>query len=252
MQKQADNEVLIEPATGDDLDDILRIEQASFSAPWTRKMFEAELDGNPFGRLCAVRAGGGDGTPGAVAGYICYWVVFEELRLMNLAVDPSARRRGIASALLRYALADARECGARRGVLEVRASNVAARALYERAGFRQIAVRAAYYTNPVEDAVIMAVDPLNLTLNLSDRRWSMPNESVIMDQLRETSSEFRELEESHQRLDQELDQLHKRHVLTPQEELLKKQIQKEKLAKKDKMAELIRQYRERQASSAAR
>jgi hypothetical protein len=70
--------------------------------------------------------------------------------------------------------------------------------------------------------------------------------------LRTSSSEFRELEESHHRLDAELSELQRRHVLTPQEELLKKQIQKEKLAKKDKMAELIRHYRENEANSAAR
>ena len=68
--------------------------------------------------------------------------------------------------------------------------------------------------------------------------------------LRTSSSEFRELEESHHRLDAELAELQKRHVLTPQEEMLKKQIQKEKLAKKDKMAELIRLYRENGQSAA--
>ena len=66
----------------------------------------------------------------------------------------------------------------------------------------------------------------------------------VAEALRTSSPEFRELEESHHRLDAELAELQKRHVLTPQEEMLKKQIQKEKLAKKDKMAELIRHYRE--------
>jgi uncharacterized protein YdcH (DUF465 family) len=70
--------------------------------------------------------------------------------------------------------------------------------------------------------------------------------------LRMSSVEFRELEEAHHRLDAELAELQKRHVLTPQEEMFKKQIQKEKLAKKDKMAELIRTYRDNEAKSAAR
>lgn len=74
----------------------------------------------------------------------------------------------------------------------------------------------------------------------------------IEELLRATSPEFRELEEAHHRLDAELSELQKRHFLTPQEELLKKQIQKEKLAKKDKMAEMIRQFREEQARSASR
>ena len=80
----------------------------------------------------------------------------------------------------------------------------------------------------------------------------MVTEDRIIDQLRASSLEFRQLEESHHRLDAELAELQKRHVLTPQEELLKKQIQKEKLAKKDKMAELIRLYRKEQAHSPSR
>ena len=80
----------------------------------------------------------------------------------------------------------------------------------------------------------------------------MLTDDRIMGLLRTSSVEFRELEESHHRLDAELAELQRRHVLTPQEETLKKQIQKEKLAKKDKMTELIRQYRENDAKSAAR
>jgi uncharacterized protein YdcH (DUF465 family) len=80
----------------------------------------------------------------------------------------------------------------------------------------------------------------------------MLSENRAVDLLRQSNSEFRELEESHHRLDAELEELQKRHVLTPQEELLKKQIQKEKLAKKDKMAELIRLYRQSEQQSAAR
>lgn len=80
----------------------------------------------------------------------------------------------------------------------------------------------------------------------------MLSESRAVDLLRQSNSEFRELEESHHRLDAELGELQKRHVLTPQEEVLKKQIQKEKLAKKDKMAELIRVYRQGEHQSAAR
>lgn len=64
----------------------------------------------------------------------------------------------------------------------------------------------------------------------------------IAELLRTSNMEFRQLEETHHRLGAELEELQRRHVLTPQEELLKKQMQKEKLAKKDKMAELIRLY----------
>lgn len=80
----------------------------------------------------------------------------------------------------------------------------------------------------------------------------MLNDNRVMELLRQASMEFRELEESHHRLDAELSELQKRHMLTPQEEMVKKQIQKEKLAKKDKMAELIRLYRENEGRAAAR
>jgi uncharacterized protein len=80
----------------------------------------------------------------------------------------------------------------------------------------------------------------------------MLSDNRISDMLRQSNSEYRELEESHHRLDAELGELQRRHVLTPQEELLKKQIQKEKLVKKDKMAELVRLYRQSEQQSAAR
>jgi uncharacterized protein YdcH (DUF465 family) len=71
----------------------------------------------------------------------------------------------------------------------------------------------------------------------------MVTEEHITESLRASNQEYRELEESHHRLDEELQQLLKRHVLTPQEEILKKQIQKEKLGKKDRMAAHVREYR---------
>ena len=72
----------------------------------------------------------------------------------------------------------------------------------------------------------------------------MLTDDAIVEQLRHSNTEFRELEASHHRLDLELNELQKRHVLTPTEEIEKKRMQKEKLVKKDKLAELIRLYRE--------
>ena len=79
----------------------------------------------------------------------------------------------------------------------------------------------------------------------------MLTEEVIVERLRQSNTEFRELEASHHRLDLELNELQKRHVLTPMEELEKKRMQKEKLAKKDKLAELIRLCREQGSQPAA-
>jgi [ribosomal protein S18]-alanine N-acetyltransferase len=151
----------IEPATLGSLSEILKVEEACFSAPWTRKMLEAELGGNPFAHFLVARQ---EGTPDAsaesVIGYLCYWIVFEEVRLMNLAVIESVRHRGIAKSLVATALQTGISQSAHRAVLEVRASNQAAQRLYEGFGFSQTAVRPKYYANPVEDAVLMELDPI--------------------------------------------------------------------------------------------
>jgi ribosomal-protein-alanine N-acetyltransferase len=155
--------LMIEPAVATDLDDIVRIAQASFSIPWIRKMFEVELTGNPFAHLVVARPiheGGRMSQVWLPVGYLCFWLVFEELRLMDLAVDPAERRRGVARALVGYALRLGYERGATRTLLEVRASNEAARSLYERFGFRRVARRANYYSNPTEDAILMELAPL--------------------------------------------------------------------------------------------
>jgi ribosomal-protein-alanine N-acetyltransferase len=137
----------------------------SFSAPWTYKMFEAELSGNQFSHLWTAwlpgkHAPGGPSAGDMLIGYVCFWVVFEELRLMNLAVERSWRRRGIARELTRRSLAWGQEAGARRALLEVRSSNPAAIRLYEQAGFRPVGLRERYYANPIEDALLMEMDPI--------------------------------------------------------------------------------------------
>lgn len=143
-----------------DLDGIVRIEEACFSAPWTRKMLAAELEGNVFATFLIAKWLDGGGERESVVGYINYWVVFEELRIMNVAVLQAERRRGIACALLRETLRAGVARGANRAVLEVRASNAAALGLYEQMGFKRVSVRARYYKNPEEDAVLMDLSPI--------------------------------------------------------------------------------------------
>ncbi len=124
-------------------------------------MLEAELSGNPFAHfLVARQEGETDASAEAIIGYLCYWIVFEEVRLMNLAVIESKRHRGIARSLVATALQTGMSQSAHRAVLEVRASNLAAQRLYEGFGFSQTAVRPKYYANPVEDAVLMELDPI--------------------------------------------------------------------------------------------
>ena len=154
-------EWIIEPATVEALPDILQVEEACFSAPWTRKMLEAELSGNPFAHfLLAKRAPLGHVGSVSIVGYICFWIVFEEVRLMNLAVIESMRHKGMARALVMQALEMGLAQSAMRAVLEVRASNHAAHALYRGLGFRDVTTRPTYYTNPIEDALLMELNPI--------------------------------------------------------------------------------------------
>lgn len=153
----------IQPATSDDVSDILRIEHACFSAPWTRKMVEAELTGNPFAHFLIAKELSPDrSAPAPVIAYLCYWIVFEEVRLMNLAVIEPKRRAGIAKRLVTTALQDGLAQAATRAVLEVRSSNFAAQNLYAEFGFLHKGLRKRYYVNPVEDAVLMELEPLTL------------------------------------------------------------------------------------------
>jgi [ribosomal protein S18]-alanine N-acetyltransferase len=147
----------IVPASAEMLPDILRLEETCFSAPWSRKMMEAELSGNPFARFLVAQ-----NHEGIIVGYHCFWVVFEELRLMNLAVCESMRRKGTARALVTEALRIGLAQAATRAVLEVRASNQAAHALYRQLGFAYVSLRPSYYSHPSEDAVLMEMEPLVL------------------------------------------------------------------------------------------
>jgi ribosomal-protein-alanine N-acetyltransferase len=147
-------EILIEPMRREDLPQVLAIEVASFSLPWTEEMFTHELAQDALGGVLVARLPAAGAAP-PVAGYICVWLVADELHINNLAVHPRWRKRGVARELLHAALEYGRGGGARVALLEVRASNVAAQGLYLTSGFEAVGVRPRYYTHPIEDAVIM-------------------------------------------------------------------------------------------------
>lgn len=144
----------------EDLDAVLRVEVASFSQPWTRGMFEAELI--PGVSLALVARSDED----TLLGYLCGSIVEDELYISNVAVDPRVRRRGVGKKLLLFALVEASQHGARTAALEVRASNQAAQSLYQHFGFIVVGRRRRYYTGPVEDAVIMFLDRLETAVTL--------------------------------------------------------------------------------------
>ena len=134
---------------GRDLDGILAVDAATFERPWTRAMYEWEWTHSDVARFYVAR------HADAVVAYCAGWVIFDELHINNLAVDPGWRRQGVASALLAFVLDAAGAEGAIRTTLEVRRSNEPARRLYERFGFAFAGVRTAYYQEPVEDALVL-------------------------------------------------------------------------------------------------
>jgi len=134
----------------DQIDDVLLIEEASFTNPWSRAMYLAELENSGIS-FCYIAKG----PDGVVVGFCSFWRVLDELHINNLAVLPAFRRKGVARALLEHVLKEGSALGARRATLEVRRSNDAARLLYERFGFSVAAVRRGYYTKPVEDALVL-------------------------------------------------------------------------------------------------
>ena len=144
----------IEPLRGDcDLDGVLEVEAESFTSPWTRDMYTWELQDPARCHIYVVR------TPEhAVAGFCAFWLVLDEIHINNVALRPGLRGRGLGTALMRHVFGEARRLGARRATLEVRVSNSGARRLYERLGFSVAGTRRNYYSNPVEDALILWLD----------------------------------------------------------------------------------------------
>jgi ribosomal-protein-alanine N-acetyltransferase len=133
-----------------DLDTIMEIERLSFATPWVRQAFAEELD-RPWARLDVLRDGGSD----RVIGFCDYWLVADELHILNIAVHPDRRGQGRASQLVGHVLTVARQHEVRSVSLEVRLSNHAARSLYQKLGFREVGVRPKYYADNREDAVLM-------------------------------------------------------------------------------------------------
>ena len=139
----------IEPMRPNDLGDVLVIERASFSMPWSRGAFLYEIEQNQVARCWVGR------DDARIVGYICLWEVADELHITNVAVHPDSRRRGIARALLDSVFERARASRSRMVLLEVRPSNVEALALYESLGFRVVGRRRGYYYDTGEDALVM-------------------------------------------------------------------------------------------------
>ena len=139
----------VRPMRLSDLPAVMETDRRSLPKPWSEAIWREELS-SLFGLYLVLEEGG------ALSGHVGIKLIFDEAHVMTLAVRPERRRRGLARTLVEAALADPTSAGTRRVYLEVRPSNLAARALYGSLGFSETGVRPRYYGD--EDALLMTLD----------------------------------------------------------------------------------------------
>jgi len=143
-----DSRALMRNMTTDDLPGVLEIEGVSFVAPWTRGMFEQTLSSPVAQSLVVVEAG-------RIVAYTVFYCGGPEMHIMNIAVHPDHRCRGLAFEALSRVIAFARENDMEECFLEVREGNMSARGLYEKLGFGTVGRRKGYYSESSEEALVM-------------------------------------------------------------------------------------------------
>ncbi len=140
--------MIFRPMLLEDLDQVAEIEKNSMPSPWSKELFEEELH-RDLAHYFVME------EDGKVAGYMGYWEAPQEAHIITLAVHSGYRSKGLGSRIIQQCLAYAFKRGARLATLEVREGNEAARGLYEKCGFRFIAIRKKYYSDNLEDAIVM-------------------------------------------------------------------------------------------------
>ena len=143
-----------------DLETVSEIDKLSFSLPWPKNAFEFELRENPAARLWVAETEDPALVKPRVIGVLAIWFIVDEIHISTLAVHPEYRRQGTARRLLAEALASCKQLGAVSATLEVRTSNLAAQALYDKFGFRIAGRRLKYYQDNQEDALLMTLADL--------------------------------------------------------------------------------------------
>jgi ribosomal-protein-alanine N-acetyltransferase len=139
-----------------DVPAVHEIDVLSFSLPWSERSFRHEVSENPAARPWVAE------VDGRVAAMLVLWLIVAEAHIATIATHPDFRRQGFGEKLLLHALAAARQEGAVRAFLEVRAGNLAAQALYKKYGFVVDGVRPRYYKDNNEDALLMSLDNLQI------------------------------------------------------------------------------------------
>lgn len=159
MSKQEVTSLTITRMLPSDVDGVLWVEQSSFRKPWSRKLFEEEFKNPELSHYFIAK------SEDHIVGYMGFWLIEDEAHITNLAVHPAFRRQHIGERLLIETMTRAKKMGASKATLEVRASNKSAEKLYEKFGFKLVAIRKKYYSDNQEDALIMWQDDLKKIAN---------------------------------------------------------------------------------------
>jgi ribosomal-protein-alanine N-acetyltransferase len=151
LRARAARTVRIRVATIRDLGPIMDIESLSFTTPWSSEAMTQEIERRDWSRVAVAM------VDDYVVGFMVYWIVVNELHLLNLAVRPDWRRRGIGTAMVCYLVELADDNYLSTLFLEVRMSNKPAQKLYRQFGFKPVAIRQNYYSDNGEDAIVMCL-----------------------------------------------------------------------------------------------
>ncbi|MDD4658465.1 MAG: ribosomal protein S18-alanine N-acetyltransferase [Eubacteriales bacterium] len=148
---------------------VMEIEKASFTVPWSEITYFREITENPYAIYIVATAAE------EVAGYAGRWLILDESHITNIAVAPGWRRKGVARKLMEYMLRASLGQGANRMTLEVRRSNLGAQKLYEEFDFSVAGLRRGYYTDNNEDALIMWQYDIAAYLDRKERKDGADN-----------------------------------------------------------------------------
>jgi len=146
---------LIRKMAEEDLEQVVAIDQVSFSLPWPARSFHYEITSNEVSRCWVVE------WEGRIAAMMVGWLMVDELHIATIATHPDFRRRGVGKKILVHALLAARDEGVIRAFLEVREKNEAAQNLYFSLGFVEDGRRTGYYKDTNEDAILMSLNEMD-------------------------------------------------------------------------------------------
>jgi len=150
VQREPSDELEIDEMKEADLDQIIDIEKRSFAAPWSKRLFRETIS-FPLSFNLVIRKK----VDNEVVGYANFYVIGDEVQVLNIAVDPESRKKGYAASLLGYAISVLSAEKPKDFFLEVRTSNADAIRLYEGLGFKRVGIRKKYYRETNEDALVM-------------------------------------------------------------------------------------------------